>query len=86
MRQGECDGGYERKGIKVDDLLSRVKPRPKKGRGLRGEVVNNPPPWYRGSKIVFAEIGRKIYLSRAINVFIFASVGAVVNIGSGGFD
>ena len=45
---------------------------------------NLPSPSYRSFKVAFAKIGRKIDLSRVGNAFNFASVGVVVNIGSGG--
>ena len=38
----------------------------------------------RGSKVAFAETGREIYLSRAVNVFNFVSVCTVIDIIVGG--
>ena len=39
-----------------------------------------PSPWYRGFKVAFAKIGRKIYLSRAINAPISLSVFILIDI------
>ena len=46
--------------------------------GLLNSLI--PPPWYRGFKVAFAKIGRKVYLSRVGNALIFLSVSIVVDI------